>query len=130
MKFAIESLPSIVLVSVTKEYVGLNRNADGEVVSTVSSFFTTWSITFLNPNEKGFEPGHWDHCPANIGSVSSLTVYTSYLLATFPSLNLEVFEIRKGTPGNDLRDDIDVSNIGVSFLHESLHDVGIQSQEV
>ena len=104
-------MPSIGHVSISKECVGLRLNIDGEVDGPVSPFFILWSVTFSNPSENGCEPGYWDNCPANIGDVKNSVVNS-------PS-DIEVFEIRKGTAGNDLKDSVDLSNIDVLFMHRT-----------
>jgi hypothetical protein len=144
IKMALESLPSIGSVHVTKDMVGLRLDTDGQnVVPGMTSVFGIWSVTFADERLPGCQPGSWDKCPPNIGDVSPLTVDTSQLHNEVGATQqqsaptIEVIEVRKGSSGNiyNIEDDGDhtsgeLPDIQFSLTHDLIPEVGIGMGEV
>ena len=138
IKVALESLPSIGSVYVTKDMVGLRLDTDGQnVVPGMTSVFGVWSVTFADERLPGCQPGSWDKCPPNIGDVSPLTVGTSQLYNEVgatqqqPAPTIEVIEVREGSSGNIYNvDDGELPDIQFSLTHDLIPEVGIGMGEV
>ncbi|KAL7538362.1 hypothetical protein ACHAXR_010787, partial [Thalassiosira sp. AJA248-18] len=137
LKAALENLPSVGSVSVTKDMFGIRRGKDGQnIVPGTSSLFSIWSIKFADDSEDGCHTGSWDKCPANIGDVAPLVIDASMLAYEIGATqqqsapSIENFEVKKGSAGN-LLDDVDgQSEIHFSLSHNLMQGVGIELQEV
>jgi len=137
MKTALENLPSIGSVSVTKDVFGIRQDQDGQnIFSGETSLFSIYTITFADTSEDGCEPGHWDKCPPNIGDVSPLVVDSSmvtYDIGTTQQQSaptIEVFEVVEGSTGNMLDDADDQVSIDFSLSHNIEEDVNIYSYDM
>ena len=136
VKVALDNLPSIGSVGVTKEMFGLRLGMDGQnVYPGKASLFTIWTITFADDSKDGCEPGFWDKCPANIGDLPSLmidpTLLTYEIGATQQQLSpkIKIFEVKKGSTGNTI-DSGSPADIEFSLSHNLIPDVGIELHEV
>eukprot|EP00970_Alexandrium_tamarense_P002964 scaffold427_cov103-Alexandrium_tamarense.AAC.19 len=136
IKVAMENLPSIGSVSVTKDVVGIRHDFDNHnSVPGSTSLFNIWTVTFAHDDEEGCHAGSWDKCPSNIGDVSSLMVDSSLLhyevgsTQQQPAPLVAVFEVKKGSPGNliDAADDVDIQ---FTLAHDTLAEVGIGTSEL
>ena len=137
VKTALESLPKIGSVYVTKDVVGLRLDKDGQnLVPGTTSVFGIWSITFADERTQGCQPGSWDKCPPNIGDVSPLVIDASLLhhkrgaTQQQPTPTMEVFEVRKGSSGNVYDSIAEQPDIEFSLTHDLIPHVGIGMGEV
>ena len=131
VKEALESLPTIGAVSVTKDTIGIRLDVNGEnLVPGTTSLFSVWSVTFAPEDGDGCFPGSWDKCPSNIGDVPTLEIDTS--MVSFEngstqqqaSPSIDVFEIQKGTTGNFIHDQ-DQVKIDFALTHDVATNTGI-----
>ncbi|KAL7430197.1 hypothetical protein ACHAXM_002057 [Skeletonema potamos] len=137
VKTALESLPTIGSVYVTKDMVGLLRDKEGQnLVPGTTSLFGIWSITFSDERTPGCEPGSWDKCPSNIGDVTPLVIDTSMLSFEIgstqqqPTPTMEAIEVRKGSNGNIYDNVGEQPEIEFSLTHDLIPHVGIGMFEV
>ena len=131
VKAALESLPTIGSVSVTKDVIGIRLDENGEnLVPGTTSLFSVWSVTFAHENDGGCFPGSWDKCPSNIGDVMTLNIDASMISFEIGSTqqqaspNIKIYEVRKGTSGNFIHDPDEVE-IDFSLTHDIAIDTGI-----
>ena len=132
VKTALEGLPSIGSVYVTKDVVGLRLDKDGQnLVPGTTSVFGIWSLTFADARTQGCHPGSWDKCPPNIGDVSPLTINASlHGTEQQPAPAIEVIEVRRGSNGNTYDSIDEHPDIEFSLTHDLNPHVGIGMAEV
>ena len=132
VKTALEGLPTIGSVYVTKDVVGLRLDDDGQnSVPGTTSVFGIWSITFADERMQGCQPGSWDNCPSNIGDVSLLTIDASlHGTQKHPTPTIEVIEVRRGSNGNSYDNIVEHPDIEFSLTHDLNPHVGIGMAEV
>eukprot|EP00804_Cyclotella_cryptica_P021433 CCRYP_005783-RA/>CCRYP_005783-RA protein AED:0.00 eAED:0.00 QI:831/1/1/1/1/1/3/2372/6166 len=136
LKMALETLPSIGSISVTKDLIGIRQSINGENLAPgTTSLVNIWSVTFAPDNQDGCHPGSWEKCPSNIGDVTNLEVDTALVSFEIGATQqqsgpiIEVFEVRKGFTGNFI-EDADGVEIDFSLLHNVVPGVGIGMAEI
>jgi len=137
MKGALESIPSIGSVSVTKDNLGIRISKDNSIITPVAlSLFSVWSITFADDKGERCAYGSWKFCPANIGDLeilranSSLLEYASGKTQKQRKPKINIYETKKGSLGNNRSDGNDILKIGMSLIHKTKHEYGIKMENV
>ncbi|KAL3774885.1 hypothetical protein ACHAW5_007303 [Stephanodiscus triporus] len=137
VKAALEDLPSIGSLSVTKDIYGLRLGTDGRnIYPETASLFSVWTIKFADDSEDGCEPGSWDKCPTNIGDLPPLVIDSSLLTYDIGATqqqfapSIQVFEVKKGSTGNLIDNAESQSDLDFSLSHNLMSGVGIGMHEV
>lgn len=132
LKAALEDLPNIGSISVTKSEIGLCVDSSGANLLPKKTCGTNiWEITFGGSNT-GCKPGNWQACPSNNGDMGLLIADDKTIVVQSGGREPKILvsEISKGTSGNIRVGNEDLSAIDVSFYHSSLGGVGIGMENV
>lgn len=110
VKRALEALPSIGAISVSKDSVGLCLDREGNnLVSDRTCGSNFWIITF-GDETRGCNPPEWRFCPAMIGDINAIQINDSLVIPdTYTNIKdfqpqLSSVTIQNGTTGNNVTD--------------------------
>jgi len=125
VQFALEALPSIGAVRVSKDSVDLCLDSTGSnLAGNRTCGSNLWIITFGDVS-RGCNPPEWKNCPAMIGDMNAIQINDSLIIPdTYTSINqfqphLNLVVIQNGTAGNIATDSDSNNEVSAHFIRAS-----------